>query len=210
MNIGPYQAHALDYDRWFTENPLAYAAELRAVQHLLPSVHGLRIEVGAGTGRFAVPLGMHIGIEPCSAMAVLAQERGLQVIRGTAEALPLPDASVELVLMVTVLCFVRDVRLALQEAIRVLHPGGTLLIAMLDQSSPLGQVYEQHKASSLFYRKARFHSAASIASLMQQLGLTRFQFCQTIFTQASKSTAAEPVTEGYGQGLFAVLQGHKQ
>ena len=54
MNIGPYQEHAQDYDRWFTENHLAYEAELRVVQSLLPPVSGLRVEVGAGTGRFAL------------------------------------------------------------------------------------------------------------------------------------------------------------
>ena len=211
MNSAPYQEHALHYDRWFDANRLAYEAELQAVRSLLPQIgNALRIEVGAGTGRFAVPLGMHIGIEPCAEMALLAQKRGLAIIRGRAEALPLRDATVDLVLMVTVLCFVRDVRLALQEAARVLKSGGTLLIALLDRSSPLGQIYDKNKGKSLFYQGAKFHTTEEIVLLMQQFGFTEFQFRQTIFTQALQITAAEPIKEGYGQGLFAVIRGQKQ
>ncbi len=61
-----------------------------------------------GTGRFAVPLGIKIGVEPAAAMAIMAQRRGIKVYRAVAEALPFRSDSFDLVVMVTVLCFLRD------------------------------------------------------------------------------------------------------
>jgi SAM-dependent methyltransferase len=210
MKIKPYQEHALRYDRWFDENRLAYEAELRAVRNLLPAAGGgLAVEIGAGTGRFAGPLGIQVGVEPCAPMAALARQRGISIISGAAEALPLRAAAADLVLMVTVLCFVQDARLAVQEAVRVLKPGGLMLIAMLDRSSPLGQVYAARKEKSLFYQQATFYTAEAVLSLLQKAGLTEFGCCQTIFQDAAAVTVQEPVTEGHGQGLFAVIRGRK-
>ena len=210
MKIRPYQEHALRYDRWFDENRLAYDAELRAVRSLLPATgDGGAVEVGVGSGRFAGPLGIGIGVEPCAAMAALARQRGISIISGAAEALPFCNAAVDLVLMVTVLCFVCDVRQAVQEAVRVLRPGGHLLIAMLDRSSPLGQTYAAHKEESFFYRQATFYSVDAVVSLMREAGLAEFRCCQTIFQDAAAVTRTEPVKEGHGQGIFAVILGRK-
>ncbi|CAK8718891.1 Methylase involved in ubiquinone/menaquinone biosynthesis [Candidatus Electronema halotolerans] len=210
MKIGPYQEHALRYDCWFDENRLAYEAELRAVRHLLPATGcGLGVEVGAGTGRFAGPLGIQVGVEPCAAMAALARQRGISIISGAAEALPFRNAAADLVLMVTVLCFVHEARQAVQEAARVLRPGGLMLIAMLDRSSPLGQVYAARKKESLFYRQATFHPADAVLDLLREAGLTEFRCCQTIFQDAAAVTAQELIQEGHGQGLFVVIRGRK-
>jgi SAM-dependent methyltransferase len=208
MNIGPYQEHVLCYDRWFDEHRPAYEAELRAVRSFLP-LGGLTVEIGAGTGRFAAPLGLCFGVEPCAAMAALARQRGLAIIGGVAEALPLRDAAADCLLMVTAVCFFRDVRQAFREAWRVLSPGGQLVLAILDRSSPLGQVYAAKKQDSLFYQHANFHTAAEIAALLTASGFGGFRFCQTIFQPAAAITAQEPVREGYGDGLFAVMRCRK-
>jgi SAM-dependent methyltransferase len=211
MKIRPYQEHALLYDRWFDKNCRAYEAELRAVRSLLPAADcGLAVEVGAGTGRFAGPLGIQVGVEPCAPMAVLARQRGISIISGAAEALPFRDAAADLVLMVTVLCFVQNARQAVQEAARALRPGGLMLMAILDRSSPLGQVYAARKEESLFYRQATFYSADAVLDLLREAGLTEFRCCQTIFQDAAAVTAQEPVQEGHGQGLFAVIRGRKK
>ena len=204
----PYQEHALRYDRWFDAHRPAYEAELRAVRSLLPA-GGFGVEVGAGTGRFTAALGVRIGVEPCAEMAALARQRGIEIIRGTAEELPLAAAVADWALMVTVLCFVRDVRQALQEAARTLKPGGVLLVAMLDRSSPLGQAYELRKGKSLFYREAVLRTAEEVAAHMQAAGFAEFRCCQTIFQEAAAVTAAEPVKEGHGDGLFAVIHARK-
>ena len=68
------------------------------------------LEVGVGSGRFAVPLGIHWGIDPSQRLAVMAKNRGIEVIRGEAEHLPYRAGSFDLVLMMTVICFLDDIQ----------------------------------------------------------------------------------------------------
>jgi len=67
-----FDEHALEYDRWFDRQPDIYQAEVRALQTFVPPV-GIGIEVGVGTGRFALPLGINLGVEPSTQMARLAR-----------------------------------------------------------------------------------------------------------------------------------------
>ncbi|MDZ7578519.1 MAG: class I SAM-dependent methyltransferase [Candidatus Nanopelagicales bacterium] len=76
-------------------------------------------------------------LEPSSSMRASAagriaeaRERGIEVelIDGVAENVPLPDASVDGVLFAYVLCTIQDPDLAVQEAVRVLKPGGHVAV----------------------------------------------------------------------------------
>jgi len=51
------------------------------------------LEVGVSTGRFAVPLGIRIGVEPANAMAEIARKRGIEVYDAKGEKLPFDDES---------------------------------------------------------------------------------------------------------------------
>src|SRR3954454_13587582 len=57
-----------------------------------------------------------------------ATHRAVTYLDGSAEAIPLPDASCDLVLLFLVLHHVRDQAAAAAEVVRVLRPGGRLLI----------------------------------------------------------------------------------
>lgn len=57
--------------------------------------------------------------------------------------------------------------------------------------------------------KIAFYSPEAVVSLMEKAGFSEFRCCQTIFQEAAAITAEEPVKEGHGQGLFAVIQGRK-
>ncbi len=203
-----FQESAQKYDAWFDRNPFAYESEILALKKFLaPQVRGL--EIGVGTGRFAVPLGIQMGVEPAAAMAVMAQRRGIQVYRAVAEALPFRHDSFDLVVMVTVLCFLRDPFLSLTEATRVLKPGGQILIGMIDKESPLGWLYETHKQDSKFYRQANFYSVNQILDWLARLRYRQARACQTLFQELSRITRLEPVRDGHGDGGFAVIAAHK-
>jgi len=206
--ISPYQNYAKQYDQWFDENRQVYEAELRAVRSFIPEKL-CSLEIGAGTGRFAAPLGIQIGIEPVESMRKIAQQRGVDVLGGRAECLPFKDSSFELVLMVTVICFVNDIYKTFTESYRVLSDGGTIVIGMIDSGSPLGQTYLKHKQNSLFYKQATFYSVDQILEIMRETGFTDFSFRQTIFNGISGITDSEIVSTGYGKGLFAVIHGKK-
>jgi ubiquinone/menaquinone biosynthesis C-methylase UbiE len=203
-----FEASAQAYDAWFDRNPFAYESEILALNKFLaPHVRGL--EIGVGTGRFAVPLGLQMGVEPAAAMAVMAQRRGIQVYRAVAEALPFRPGSFDLVMMVTVLCFLQDPFRSLGEATRVLKPGGQILIGMIDQDSPLGQSYEAHKPESKFYRQARFYSVSQAVGWLEKLAYKKVETCQTIYKDLQGLTTPEPVGRGHGKGAFGVISASK-
>ena len=71
--ILPFQRYTVRYENWFEDNPWVYQAELKAVACLLPDGH-YGMEIGIGTGRFAEPLGITIGVDPSSHMREIAQK----------------------------------------------------------------------------------------------------------------------------------------
>ena len=87
MKIEPFERYGKEYDAWFDEHRHVYEAELRAIRALLPktkmkeSENGSKsIEIGVGSGRFAAPLGITLGIDPAPGMRLLAKARGIEVI----------------------------------------------------------------------------------------------------------------------------------
>ena len=206
----PYQNNAERYDKWFEKNRWVYDAELRAIRSLFVPANQRGIEVGLGTGRFAAPLGIRIGVEPSGSMRKLAQKRGITVLGGVAEELPFKDLVIELVLMVTVICFVNDINKTFKESFRVLSKGGNIIIGMIDRNSSLGQIYLKHKHDNLFFKQATFYSVDEILEIMRRTGFEDFDFQQTVFQDISEITENEIVRTGYGDGLFAVIHGKKK
>jgi ubiquinone/menaquinone biosynthesis C-methylase UbiE len=206
--IQVFETAAREYDAWFEANRLIYESEIQALK-TFAGPQGRGLEIGVGTGRFALPLGIGVGLEPAWAMAAIARERGIQVIRGVAEALPFARASFDLVAMVTTLCFFQDPFLALSEATRVLTSPGQLLIGMIDKDSPLGRLYEANREKSKFYRAARFYGVGPVLAWLRELGYREVRLGQTIFRGLSEITRPEPVQEGYGQGGFVVISARK-
>ena len=144
-----FDKYAIAYNGWFETHTYAYESELLAVHNLLPQ-GGDGLEVGVGTGRFASRLGIKIGVEPAHAMALIAQQRGIEAHETVAEALPFADESFDFVLMVTAICFFNDPLQPLQEARRVLKPSGRVVVGMIDKDSPIGKSYEEGRAESMF------------------------------------------------------------
>src|SRR3989339_1105398 len=83
----PFEDLVERYDSWFDRHASFYQAELDAVQSLLPVSFRDAVEVGVGTGRFAGPLGIRMGVEPSHPMAAVARQRGIAVVEGCAESL---------------------------------------------------------------------------------------------------------------------------
>ena len=99
-----FDRHVEEYEKWYEDYPEVYQSELTAIrEQLLKLPENIRgIEVGLGTGRFALPLGIKEGVEPSSGMAEKAINRGIEVIEGLAERLPYGDLQFDFVLFVTI------------------------------------------------------------------------------------------------------------
>ena len=206
--ISPFEKYAARYEEWFEANRWVYEAELRAVKALLPLV-GKGLEIGVGTGRFAEPLGIKIGVEPSKRMRQIAEKRGIQVVDGIAEKVPFDDATFEFVLMVTTICFVDNIGKALLEAHRVLSHNGFLIIGFVDRKSMLGQTYLDSQDENEFYKEATFYSVDELVEVMDEAGFIDLTFKQTIFNPLSETVKDEPVKSGHGEGSFVVICGRK-
>ena len=206
--VEPFDKYYQRYDDWFEKNETTYHSELTAIRKFIP-LDGIGLEIGVGSGRFSVPLGIKYGLEPSRNMRKLAGERGIDVVGGVAEKLPYKNESFDFALMVTVICFLDEVGMAFKEAFRVLKSGGILIIGFIERNSFLGKLYKQKKDQNVFYKEATFFSVEEVVSLLGNAGFGFLSFYQTIFHDSNKDLKVEPVKEGFGEGAFVVVRALK-
>jgi len=201
----PFEVYHKRYEEWFIKYKHAYESEILALKRMLPNFSS-GVEIGAGTGRYALPLGIRMGLEPAKRPSVLALSRGLEVIRGIAEEMPFKTSSFDLELMVTTICFLDDIWKALLEVKRTLKPDGYLITGYVDKDSKLGRAYQQRKEENPFYGEATFYGTSEIVKILTKIGFGKFSFVQTIFKELEEIKSLEPVKDGYGEGSFVVIR----
>lgn len=199
-----FEDNAPRYEAWFDRHQAAYVSELLALRAFVPWT-GRGLEIGVGSGRFAAPLGIAVGIDASPTMLALAAARGIDCIEGVAEHLPFADASFDHALIVTTICFVDSAPDTLAEARRVLKPGGTLVLGFVDRESPIGRDYLAHQAESVFYREATFFSAVEIEQLLRDAGFTVRDWGQTLAHSLGATRDVEPLEPGRGRCAFVVV-----
>jgi len=166
-----FDLHTDVYETWFEKNPLVYTDEVQTLKKLIDNrTNGL--DIGMGSGRFALPFGIDVGIEPSQKMREIAIARGLHPVDGIAEDLPFENETFDFALMITVICFVDDPLKALKEAYRVIRENGSVIIGMVDRNSLLGQTYQSTKQTSRFYNNATFYAVEEIIEFAKTAGFT--------------------------------------
>lgn len=204
----PFESYPFQYEDWFEKNKFAYLSELKAIEEQLPN-SGNGIEIGVGSGRFAAPLGIKIGIEPSKRMREIAKRRGIVAIGGVAEFLPFRNSLFDFALMVTTICFLDNIETAFKEAYRVMRANGQLIIGFVDKDSPIGRLYQKRKKESVFYKIATFYSVDEVIYYLRKTGFKEFDFSQTIFHHLSAIKYIETIKDGYGEGSFVVVKAKK-
>jgi len=206
--IEPFEKYSKKYEDWFEKNKFVYESEIQAIKELFPKVKK-SIEIGVGSGKFAIPLGIKTGVDPSPRMRKIAEQKGIKVINAVAEELPFENFQFEVVLMVTTICFVDNLNLAFREAYRILKLGGYLIIGFVDKDSSLGKLYQQYKEKSLFYNIATFYSVKEVVYNLSKVGFKEFDFRQTIFHGLNEIKDVESVKKDYGEGSFVVIRARK-
>ena len=204
--IGPFEKHSNEYDKWFDNHADSYAAELDVIRQLIPFPGADGMEVGVGSGKFAAPLGIKIGVEPSKRMASKARMQGIEVHSGIAEELPFPNDRFDFVLMVTTICFVDDVTKSLKEVFRVLKADGFIIVGFVDRESEVGKQYSEKKESSRFYRDATFFSAPEVLMHLKKSGFVVTKVLQTLIP----GELPKIILEGFGKGAFVAVKGMKK
>lgn len=140
-----YDRWAANYDRrWRDYSEATHAALLAALD-----LGGMRdlLDAGCGTGALIELLlardpALHItGVDPSEGMLAVARRRlsgrGVTLLHGEAEHLPLSGDSCDVVVMANALHYVAHPFAALDEARRVLRPGGRIAIVDYVPRGPL-------------------------------------------------------------------------
>ena len=211
LNIEVFDKNVQDYESWYDKYPEVYESELAALREqfakLPENISG--IQVGVGTGRFAHPLGIKEGIEPSDEMAKKAINRNVEILKGVAEQLPYGDLQFDFVLFVTV-CHLDDIKLAFEQAYRVLKHKGDIIVGFLDKDCPIAKEYIERRQYSTFFRKAQFYSVDYIKQLIDEVGFKNLEFNQTLFGELDTIKDIQLPKPGYGEGSFVVIKATKK
>jgi ubiquinone/menaquinone biosynthesis C-methylase UbiE len=171
---------AARYDTWFS-TPLGRAmdaVEARAVIELAAPRPGERaLDAGCGTGiytRRLVVAGARVtGLDSDPEMLAAARLKvpSATLVEGDVTALPFPNATFDLSLAVTLLCFTRDQQRAVGELTRVTRPGGRVVLAELGRHS-LWAAWRRAKGwrGSDSWKDAHFFTPGELAALLRRAG----------------------------------------
>jgi ubiquinone/menaquinone biosynthesis C-methylase UbiE len=145
-----FDRRANDYDREYgSETPAGFALRVRRrkVLELFDQPGGKVLDVGCGPGVMAQEIVSRNcrfwGVDPSANMIAIARSRfygadAIEFVQGGAARLEFGDGFFDAVLCMGVIDSLRDGPHAMREMLRVLKPGGTLIVSFANLLSPYG------------------------------------------------------------------------
>ena len=168
-------------------------------RRVIPAATGRVLEIGIGLG-FNLPLyGAHvqqvIGLDPSPKLLAMARKKlgdtgaAVELIEGSADAVPLEDRSVDSVVTTWTMCSIREVERALHEMRRVLKPEGRLLFVEHGLAPHSGVRWWQDRLTPLWKRiGGGCHLNRPIAALIEGAGFA-FERLATGYMRGPKAIA---------------------
>ena len=155
------------YDRYILPRIIEMGCGMEVMQaqreRVVPQASGRVLEVGIGPGHnlaYYDPSRVeHVtGIDPSEPLLKLARERGsavnfpVELVAQGAEDIPLPDASIDTVLVTFTLCTIPEVGASLAQMRRVLRPDGKLIFCEHGRSTDASVQRWQDRLNPLWNR----------------------------------------------------------
>lgn len=184
-----FDTFAERYDRWYDKlfGKAAFKLEKECIESLCKNLEGPFLEIGVGTGRFAVALKLEYGVDKSIEVLKFARKRGIEVIQGEGENLPFTDACFGAIFIVVTLCFVDEPLKVLKEAARVLKGDGLVILGLILKESHWASFYEKKgEEGNVFYKIAKFYTMNDLKSMLKNVGLQ---------ISGVRSTILQPPTE---------------
>jgi ubiquinone biosynthesis O-methyltransferase len=173
------------YARWRASEvgQITERVERRLILELVGDARGRRVlDVGCGDGGLAIEFSKRgaavAAIDASTSMIEAAKQRAesqrvdVDFRIATAQRLPFPPGHFDLVVAVTILCFVDNAAPVFAEMTRVLRPGGRLVIGELGKWSSWSAARRVRGwLGSPLWRKGRFRTARELRKLAADAGL---------------------------------------
>jgi SAM-dependent methyltransferase len=208
---------AAEYDAWYRTARGAWIGEREfELLHraLAPRPGETLLDVGCGTGYFARLFAQRagvqvVGLDPSFEWLAFARDAGAPAcVAGRAERLPFRDASFDLAIAVTSLCFIHAQADALREIVRVTRR--RLALGLLNRHSVL-YLQKGRGGDAGAYRGAHWHTAAEVRTLFAPLPVRDLRLASAIFlpgggTIARRAEALLPGRLPLGGFLLAVAE----
>lgn len=156
------------------------------------------LDLGSGTGRYSPILadtfgGPVHGVEPSDRMRQIAEETGthpaVRYLAGSAEAIPLPDRSCDLILMFLSFHHVIDRPAAVAEIRRVLRPGGRVLLRSTFADRIPDLLWHRFFPGARLVEQHTFPTLPEVTELFAAAGLTVLGLNRVRETMAPSLTA---------------------
>lgn len=185
--------HAYADWRRSTLGRITDALEERLLLDRIDPVRGLRVlDVGCGDGVLATRLAQDgaqvTGLDASADMIAAARSRAkaagvdVDLVEGDAGNLPFPGGHFDRVVSVATLCFVDDPRRAIREMVRVLQPGGRLILGELGRWSLwAAQRRVKGRLGADLWRAAHFRSGTDLLALATDAGLKDATVTSAVF-----------------------------
>jgi len=214
MQHDAFDTHADKYDAWYDTDAgkSIFAMEVDCLKPLLHRHKRPYLEIGVGSGRFARALGIEYGIDPSPVLLSMAESRGILSLKAAGEKLPFANGVFGGALIALTLCFVDDPATVLQEAWRVLQPGGGLVLGLILKESPWAEFYATRaKEGHPIYSRAHFFSKGEVENLLRSSGFKLLDYRSVLFQPPGQSIyRPECSVSGYRESAGFVTIGSRK
>lgn len=176
-----FDAHATDYDAWYTTPLGRYvdSVEKELLAELAEPHDGeTALDIGCGTGNHTLWLaeqGLRVtGLDESRPMLEVAAAKSADLpvewVHSDATELPFGEETFDLVVSVAAMEFIEQRRAVLREAMRLLRPGGRLVLGLLTRDSAWGELYrnEAETDPGSVFAKAHLFTEDELPGLLDE------------------------------------------